>query len=160
MNDGTKSLIVNTVKIPSAIVTISKILIVKPKFKEFTKLCGFLQYIPFACIVSGTCMGRFHKGSKLPTCTGFVGRGKLELLLSLGQGEVKTLINRLKRGGFIVILERGCKLTEKGKREYEKLSNQVPWTSPVDGKSLGIGRYTCASIIRGKSKKVRLGIEQ
>ncbi len=89
-----------------------------------------------------------------------VGRGKLGRLLDLGQGEVRTLISRLKSRGLIVIKERGCALTREGAREYERLKEIVPWVSKVPGSALGLGSSNFAAIVRGRSKKVKMGIEQ
>ena len=45
---------------------------------------------------------------------GSVGRGRLGTLTGLGQGEVRTLIKRLKDNDLIVIEANGCALSKKG----------------------------------------------
>jgi len=91
---------------------------------------------------------------------GSVGRGKLGALVGLGQGEVRTLIKRLKENGLISIEPDGCKLSRKGEKEFQKLREKVPWSSKVRAKSLGIGDECHAALVRGAAKNVRKGIEQ
>ncbi len=92
--------------------------------------------------------------------TGSVGRGRLGALTGLGQGEVRTLIKRLKDNDLIIIEANGCALSKKGEREYAKISSLLLWSSPVDGESLEIGGRCWAVVVAGASKKVRYGIEQ
>jgi len=91
---------------------------------------------------------------------GSVGRGRLGALTGLGQGEVRTLIRRLKDNDLIIIEANGCALSKKGEREYGKISSLLLLSSPVDGESLEIGKRCWAVVITGASKKVRYGIEQ
>jgi hypothetical protein len=92
--------------------------------------------------------------------SGAVGRGRLGSLVGLGQGEVRTLIKRMKEKDLIVIQPEGCKLSRKGEKEYQKLKEKIPWSSKVRAKSLGIGDRCSAVLVRGASKNVRKGIEQ
>jgi hypothetical protein len=92
--------------------------------------------------------------------TGAVGRGKLGTVTGLGQGEVRTLIRRLKDNDLIVIEANGCALSKKGEREYVKIASLLVWSSPVDAKSLHIGMRCWAVAVSGALKKVRYGIEQ
>ena len=92
--------------------------------------------------------------------TGSVGRGRLGELVGLGQGEVRTLIKRLKENGLITIEPDGCRLRKKGEREFQKLREKIPWSSVVKAKSLGIGEECSAVLVRGAAKSVRKGIEQ
>jgi len=91
---------------------------------------------------------------------GAVGRGRLGSLVGLGQGEVRTLIKRMKEKDLIVIAPDGCKLSRKGEREFQRLREKVPWSSSVAAKSLGIGDACSAVLVRGAGKNVRRGIEQ
>ena len=91
---------------------------------------------------------------------GAVGRGRLGSLVGLGQGEVRTLIKRMKEKDLILIEPDGCKLSRKGGREFQKLKEKVPWSSGVRAKSLGIGDKCSAILVRGAEKDVRKGIEQ
>jgi len=91
---------------------------------------------------------------------GSVGRGRLGTLTGLGQGEVRTLIKRMKDNDLIVIEANGCALSRKGDREYGKISSLLPWSSPVDAGALELGDRCWAVIVSGGAKKVRYGIEQ
>lgn len=91
---------------------------------------------------------------------GSVGRGRLGSLVGLGQGEVRTLIKRLREKDLIVIEPDGCKLSRKGQREFSKLKEKVPWSSKVEARSLGMGSECAAVLVRGAGANVRKGIEQ
>lgn len=91
---------------------------------------------------------------------GAVGRGRLGSLVGLGQGEVRTLIKRMKENDLILIQPDGCKLSKKGEREFQKLREKIPWSSPVEAESLGIGEECAAVLVRGAGENVRRGIEQ
>jgi hypothetical protein len=91
---------------------------------------------------------------------GAVGRGRLGSLVGLGQGEVRTLIKRMKENDLIVIEPDGCKLSRKGEKEFLKLREKIPWSSSVKAKSLGIGDKCSAVLVRAAAKNVRKGIEQ
>lgn len=91
---------------------------------------------------------------------GAVGRGRLGSLVGLGQGEVRTLIKRMKEKNLILIQPDGCKLSRKGEGEFKKLREKIPWSSGVRAKSLGIGDRCSAVLVRGAGRNVRKGIEQ
>jgi len=91
---------------------------------------------------------------------GAVGRGRLGASLGLGQGEVRTLIKRMKEKDLILIEPEGCKLSKKGEREFARLREALPWSERVSGGSLGIGRECVAVLVRGGGRNVRKGIEQ
>lgn len=92
--------------------------------------------------------------------SGGVGRGRLGALTGLGQGEVRTLIKRLKDNQLIVIEADGCKLSKKGEKEYEKISSQLVWSGPVEARRLELGGKCWAVLVRGAEAPVRYGIEQ
>jgi hypothetical protein len=92
--------------------------------------------------------------------SGTVGRGRLGTLTGLGQGEVRTLIKRLKDNQLIVIEANGCRLSKKGEKEYEKVRSLLSWSSRVEAASLGLGGRCWAVVVRGAAGRVRYGIEQ
>ena len=92
--------------------------------------------------------------------SGSVGRGRLGNLLGLGQGEVRTLIKRMKAKGLIRIEANGCSLSAKGLREFRKLRDVLPWSSLVKAEELGIGKHCWALLVRDAAPRVRLGLEQ
>jgi hypothetical protein len=92
--------------------------------------------------------------------SGKVGRGRLGTLTGLGQGEVRTLIKRLKDNQLIAIEADGCRLSKKGEKEYAKLSALLLWSGPVKAKTLELGEKCWAVLVAGAEKAVRYGIEQ
>src|SRR5271155_5668131 len=91
--------------------------------------------------------------------SGKVGRGRLGALTGLGQGEVRTLIKRLKDNQLIVIETGGCRLSKKGEKEYTKISSLLLWSGPVRAKDLHLGEKCWAVLVAGAAKAVRYGIE-
>jgi hypothetical protein len=89
-----------------------------------------------------------------------VGRGRLGTLTGLGQGEVRTLIKRLKDNELIVIGSDGCRLSKKGEKEYSKISSLLVWSGPVEARGLHLGTKCWAALVRGAAAHVRYGIEQ
>ena len=92
--------------------------------------------------------------------SGKVGRGRLGLLTGLGQGEVRTLIKRLKENGLINIETNGCVLSRRGEEEYSKIRSLMLWSFPVEAQSLGLGKNCWAVGVAGAARKVHHGIEQ
>jgi predicted transcriptional regulator len=91
---------------------------------------------------------------------GTVGRGRLGELTGLGQGEVRTLIKRLRDSGFIAIEPSGCVLTPRGQEEYAKIASLLIWSSSVRAEGLNLGVRCWAVVVAGGARKVRYGIEQ
>ena len=89
-----------------------------------------------------------------------LGRTRLGQLTGLGQGEIRTLISRLKNSGLIVVDAKGASLTEKGKREFSGISKALPYSSQVEAKSIGLGKFAWSIIARDNQAKIRSGIEQ
>lgn len=91
---------------------------------------------------------------------GSVGRGRLGSLVGLGQGEVRTLIRRMKENNIVVIQPEGCRLSKKGEREFQKLKERIPWSAAVEAKQLGLGDECAAVLVRAVGGNLRKGIEQ
>jgi len=90
-----------------------------------------------------------------------IGRGRLSEILDLGQGEVRTLIRRLKSTALISVGPEGCHLTEAGKKEFDYFSRRILWRGIVVGSSLGIGKVSYGLIVRERGGgRVNKGIEQ
>ena len=90
-----------------------------------------------------------------------IGRKKLSEKLGVGEGTVRTMLQRLKAASLVEVKGKGgCALSEKGKRliselrgrlvEVGSLSLRLPWDYPEN----------YALMVRGASSKVRRGIEQ
>jgi predicted transcriptional regulator len=91
---------------------------------------------------------------------GNVGRFKLGKITGLGQGEVRTLISRLKDAGLITVDARGSSLTEKGKKKFESITQAIPKSLPVEASELDLGKSSWFVIVKDRAAKVKKGIEQ
>jgi hypothetical protein len=89
-----------------------------------------------------------------------VGRSRLGKITGLGQGEVRTLIARLKNAGLITVEARGCDLTEKGSKKFESISRAIPTSSSVEATDLNLGKYSWCVIVRDHGAEVKKGLEQ
>ncbi|MDA4130681.1 MAG: hypothetical protein OK457_07910 [Thaumarchaeota archaeon] len=92
--------------------------------------------------------------------TSSVGRHKLGQLTGLGQGEVRTLISRLKDNELIVVDSKGITFAEKGRKEFDSMSKLIPDSSAVDASDLDLGKFTWFIIVRDRASKVKKGLEQ
>lgn len=88
---------------------------------------------------------------------GTIGRKKLAEELSVGEGSVRTILNRLKREGLITSSRKGHTLTPKGRR---KLRMKVEKFVQIDAGDLTVGEVDIATIVRGAASGVKRGIEQ
>ena len=89
-----------------------------------------------------------------------LGRSRLGQLTGLGQGEIRTLISRLKTSDLVSVDARGCALTRKGRKEFSVLSKTLPYSSLVEARPLGLGRCAWGVVVRSGQEKLRNGIEQ
>jgi predicted transcriptional regulator len=89
-----------------------------------------------------------------------VGRFKLGKVTGLGQGEVRTLIARLKDAELITVDSRGCALSEKGRKKFESISRAIPISSPAEAKELNLGKYSWYVVVRDRESGIKKGLEQ
>lgn len=89
-----------------------------------------------------------------------VGRTKLAEELNIGQGAIRTIINRLKEAKLLATSKMGCKLTTKGLqvwREYEKVFQKK---IEIGKSELTNAKYNFAVLAKNCGHKIRSGIEQ
>ncbi len=90
-----------------------------------------------------------------------LGRYELRSNLTIGEGSVRTLIERLTQNGYIAPYERkGQKLTAKGDRAFNKIMKSIPMGMYLDIKRLALHRYTYVSIVKGLANKIVDGMRQ
>lgn len=89
-----------------------------------------------------------------------LGRARLGQVTGLGQGEIRTLIARLKTSGLILVDAKGCALTNKGRKVFSLGSKALPYSSLVEARPLGLGKCAWAIVVRASEHKIRSGIEQ
>ena len=85
-----------------------------------------------------------------------IGRKQLARELGIGEGSIRTILNRLKERSFITSNRSGQLITAKGKRELGKTLEYVQ----IDAGDLTVGDVDVATIVRGVAAKVSRGIEQ
>ena len=89
-----------------------------------------------------------------------MGRFRLGQVTGLGQGEVRTLISRLKDASLISVDSRGCALTEKGRKKFDSISQAIPYSSSVEANDLDLGKFAWSVIVRDRASRVKKGLEQ
>jgi len=89
-----------------------------------------------------------------------MGRFKLGQITGLGQGEVRTLISRLKDASMISVDYRGCALTENGRKKFDSISRAIPYSSSVEADDLDLGKFAWSVIVRDKASRIKKGLEQ
>jgi DNA-binding PadR family transcriptional regulator len=87
---------------------------------------------------------------------GRIGRKQLAVELGVGEGSVRTILNRLKKRGLITSSRGGHTLTAKGKSSLGKPLELVQ----ISAGGLTVGKVDIATIVRGAATKVKRGIEQ
>ncbi|MBX5327766.1 MAG: DUF4443 domain-containing protein [Candidatus Bathyarchaeota archaeon] len=88
-----------------------------------------------------------------------IGRGKLAQKLNVGEGAIRTLIERLKNADLITTSKTGCSLTSKGMklwREYATVVKKVE----IGKNELTLANYNFAILIRKHGNKIKSGMEQ
>jgi DNA-binding PadR family transcriptional regulator len=88
------------------------------------------------------------------------GRKSLSKELRLGEGSVRTLLNRLQENGLVKMDRGGCRLTESGASIYRELAKTITKPKPVDAGLFSQGAWNYAILIRGSAVKIRSGLEQ
>lgn len=89
-----------------------------------------------------------------------VGRGKLSEQLGIGEGATRTLLNRLKEAGLIVISKKGCAFTAKGNGLWKELESVFVKKACLQRNELVLTKCNVAVQLRGLGNKVRTGLEQ
>lgn len=92
---------------------------------------------------------------------GPIGRKRLAEALGLGEGAVRTLIQRLRSGSLVTVVGRdGCALSRKGEelvseleaalRDVGPIRSRLPWSYPAN----------YAVIVRAAAQRVSRGLDQ
>lgn len=89
-----------------------------------------------------------------------IGRGKLSDGLGTGEGAIRTIIERLRNAGLIVVSKQGCFLTEKGEKIWSRMRWLFPQKVKLKPNKLALAACNVAVRIRGCGDKVRSGLEQ
>jgi len=92
--------------------------------------------------------------------TKLIGRKLLAVRSGLGEGAVRTVLKKLREGGYADANASGCYLTSGGRKVYAVLSKELSVLVPLEGSKLTVGSSQVALVVRGAGRKVRTGIEQ
>ena len=89
-----------------------------------------------------------------------LGRNKLAEKLSVGDGAVRTIINRLKEAELILTSKEGCMLTSKGQETWRQFEEFFPKRAEIPKNELTISEYNYAFLVKNCGNKVQSGIDQ
>jgi predicted transcriptional regulator len=101
----------------------------------------------------------FHiwKAYQVIDTAGPVGRKALADILQIGEGSVRTILDKMIREGCVENTRRGAMLTERGKKRLAQSGIDV---RPVDVSGLTLAKQNCAVLVKGQAEAVKLGCEQ
>lgn len=89
-----------------------------------------------------------------------IGRSKLAENLKVGEGAVRTIINRLKDADLVVTSKAGCTLTSEGLRLLREYKSIFKKKIEIGKNELTLADYNFALLIKNRGHKVRSGVEQ
>ena len=90
---------------------------------------------------------------------GTIGRNKLAENLNVGEGAIRTIVERLKNAGLIAVSRAGCTLTSKGvklSKEYKSAMKKIE----IRKSELALAEYSSAILIKNSGDKISSGVEQ
>lgn len=90
----------------------------------------------------------------------FIGRKRLTQLLGLGEGSVRTMLQRLSRLGYAKSTRSGIVLTENGKQLHESLMNVVKTVKKVDFEMPWKAAVNYGVVLRGLADRVSTGVDE
>ncbi len=88
---------------------------------------------------------------------GPIGRKELAQVLDLGEGTVRTIMEKLKEDGLMECTRRGASLTDQGLRRLDSLGIEV---KPIDATDITLDRCNCAVFVAGVASRIKDGCEQ
>ena len=89
-----------------------------------------------------------------------IGRNKLAKQLDVGEGAIRTIINRLKDAGLIETSKEGCNLTSKGLSVWKQFEEHFPKRVEIGKTELTKADYNYAFLVKNSGHKIKSGIEQ
>jgi hypothetical protein len=92
--------------------------------------------------------------------SGTIGRQALASSSGLGDGSVRTVLKKLKEGGYAQVNASGSSLTQRGKSAYSLLRVKLSPIISLEGSKLTVGSRQAAVAIRGGARGLGSGIQQ
>ena len=91
---------------------------------------------------------------------GTIGRQALARQSGLGEGATRTVLRRLRRGGYVDVNASGAFLARKGKGLLRTLTERLLPMADLENSKLTMGRAQAAVGVRGSSRRLGNGILQ
>jgi predicted transcriptional regulator len=88
---------------------------------------------------------------------GPIGRKALAEALQIGEGSIRTILDKMVREGSVENTRMGTIITERGKK---KLENSGIVVAQIDLSELTLGKNDCAVLVKGMAHRVKMGCEQ
>jgi len=88
-----------------------------------------------------------------------IGRNKLAENLRVGEGAIRTIIERLKNAGLIIASKAGCTLTNKGLKFWKEYKSSMKKIE-IRKNELALAECSAAILIKNGGDKIRSGVEQ
>ncbi len=89
-----------------------------------------------------------------------LGRNKLAEKLNVGDGAVRTIINRLREAALIETSKEGCNLTKKGMDIWQQFQEIFPKRVEIPKSELAGSEFNFAFLVKKSGQKVESGIDQ
>jgi len=89
-----------------------------------------------------------------------IGRSKLAEELGVGEGAIRTMINRLKDAGLITTSKLGCTLTSKGLKLWNEYKTVFRRKVGIGKTELTLADYNFAILVKNRGHKVKSGMKQ
>ncbi len=89
-----------------------------------------------------------------------IGRIRLSKILSLGEGETRTLVRHLRNEDVIEVSRTGIVLSKLGEKILSDLRSNMSEESEIPESSLTVGPHNVAVLIRNAGDSVKYGLEQ
>jgi DNA-binding MarR family transcriptional regulator len=89
-----------------------------------------------------------------------VGRARLAEELKVGEGAVRTIVNRLKKAKLLLTSKTGCQLTLKGQKLLEECKKIFGKRAKIEETELMSTPFNFAILAKKCGDKVKFGLEQ
>lgn len=89
-----------------------------------------------------------------------MGRGKLAENLNVGEGAIRTILNRLKEAKLVSSSKAGCTLTNEGMKLWKDYKSIFKRKVIIERNELAPANYNFAILIKAHGRKVKSGMEQ
>ncbi len=91
---------------------------------------------------------------------GPIGRRALAERLDLGEGTVRTLIEKLYGLGLVSASAKGCQLTKRGDKMLMDIKKKVSYKPHIAAGTITLGKANAAVLIKGAANMIKSGMEQ